>query len=270
VRKSTLYLDLLAPCDWRMLRRARLMALRESPQAFTSTYAKEAKWKGREWRRFFDAATWVVARKSKWKGREWRRFFDAATCVIAREAKNVIGLARSAVEPGQPSARNIESVWVAPRHRRRGVCAKLLQALAQVELQAGVTDLKLWVLEDNHRALLAYTKLGFEPTGARQYLSKFGQFERRLRLSIGPTTCAEATGHLLGIDNSGGQADQLPGPGIHSLASTADTVGEPQPFRDLVPPGIQKAGAEPDVMLQELTSAKASTRDGLASRSASA
>jgi RimJ/RimL family protein N-acetyltransferase len=40
------------------------------------------------------------------------------------------------------------------------------------------------VLEDNHAAERAYRALGFEPTGDRQFLAAFGQFEQRLRRKI--------------------------------------------------------------------------------------
>ncbi len=50
-----------------------------------------------------------------------------------------------------------------------------------------MTELMLWVLEDNHDAQRAYQVLGFESTGERQYLPAFGQFERRLRLEISAT-----------------------------------------------------------------------------------
>jgi RimJ/RimL family protein N-acetyltransferase len=45
----------------------------------------------------------------------------------------------------------------------------------------GVSELLLWVLEDNHDAQRAYEALGFEPTGERQFLLPFGRFERRFR-----------------------------------------------------------------------------------------
>jgi hypothetical protein len=48
----------------------------------------------------------------------------------------------------------------------------------------GVTELLLWVLEDNHAASNAYRALGFVPTGERQFLRAFGRFEQRLRLEI--------------------------------------------------------------------------------------
>jgi GNAT superfamily N-acetyltransferase len=159
---TTLSLHLLTPADWWLLRKARLEALLDSPQAFTSSYRQEVGWREAEWRRVVDAATWIVA----------------------REGGTVIGLARSIGEPDLPATRHVESVWVAPTHRRRGVFRALMHALAETERRMGVTQLMLWVIEDNHDARSAYDALGFEPTGERQFLPAFGRFERRLKLGI--------------------------------------------------------------------------------------
>jgi ribosomal protein S18 acetylase RimI-like enzyme len=160
--QTTLDLQLLTPLDWQLLREARLEALRESPHAFTSSHAHEWGWEEAQWQRMFDSASWI----------------------IAREAENVIGLARSVGESERPSARHVESIWVAPTHRRRGVLRDLLRALAELERQIGVTDLLLWVLEDNHVAQRAYDALGFKPTGERQFLSTVRKFELRLTCHI--------------------------------------------------------------------------------------
>jgi ribosomal protein S18 acetylase RimI-like enzyme len=162
VTKSTLDLFLLTPLDWRVLRAARLEALCDSPHAFTSSYVQELGWDEPEWLRLFEAARWV----------------------IAHEAEKVIALARSVRETERPATRHVESIWVAPTHRRRGVFRTLLRAVAEIERQVEVTDLLLWVLEDNHDAQRAYDAVGFEPTGERQFLPAFGRFERRLRLGI--------------------------------------------------------------------------------------
>jgi GNAT superfamily N-acetyltransferase len=163
--KSTLELELLTPLDWPVLRSARLCALLDSPDAFTSSYAYESAWGEMEWQRALDAATWIVA----------------------REAQRVIGLAKSVSEPGRPSTRYVESAWVAPTHRRRGVLRALLHRLAEIDRKTGATELMLWVLEDNYDAQRAYQVLGFESTGDRQYLRAFRQFERRLRIEINAT-----------------------------------------------------------------------------------
>jgi GNAT superfamily N-acetyltransferase len=188
-QESSLDLCLLTPTDWRVLRAARLRALLDSPHAFTSSYAREAGWSEPEWRRMFDAATWIVA----------------------RETDEVIGLARSAVEAEQPSARHLESIWVVPTHRRRGVFRALLHALAETERLMGVTDLLLWVLEDNREARRTYAAVGFEPTGERQFLPDFGRFERRLRLVLGRLQNSDPTRRSFGVDDPRTKLGQRPG-----------------------------------------------------------
>jgi ribosomal protein S18 acetylase RimI-like enzyme len=160
--ESTLQLQLLGPADWRILRAARLEALGDSQHAFTSSYDHESSWSEREWHRVLNAATWVVA----------------------REAESVVGIVRSINEPERPETRHVESVWVAPERRRRGVFRTLLNSLADLHRPAGVTDLMLWVLEDNYEAQSAYEALGFEPTGERQLLPDCERFELRLRLGL--------------------------------------------------------------------------------------
>ena len=160
--EATLNMHSLTPADWPVLRSARLAALLDSPHAFTSSYAHESAWGEMEWQRVFDAATWIVA----------------------RESDTVIGLAKSVGEPGRVATRYVESVWVAPTHRRRGVFRALLRALAETDRLTGVTDLFLWVLEDNQDAQRAYETVGFKPTGERQFLPAFGQFEQLLGLSV--------------------------------------------------------------------------------------
>jgi ribosomal protein S18 acetylase RimI-like enzyme len=159
---ESLGLQLLASADWQTLRAARLKALLDSPHAFMSSYGQESEWGESEWLQLFDTATWIVA----------------------HEANTVIGLARSVGEPKRPAARHLESIWVAPTHRQRGVCRALLYALAEADRSMGVTDLLLWVLEDNHDARRAYHALGFVPTGERQPLPASERFEQRLMLCI--------------------------------------------------------------------------------------
>jgi GNAT superfamily N-acetyltransferase len=156
------HIQFLTQVDWQVLRAARLSALRDSPHAFTSSYAHESGWGEREWRQLLDAASWIVA----------------------RDAEKLIGLAGSVGEPERPSAQHVESIWVAPTHRRRGVFRALLDAVVEIERPMGATHLLLWVLEDNHDARRAYEAVGFEPTGERQFLPGFGRFERRLTLCI--------------------------------------------------------------------------------------
>jgi ribosomal protein S18 acetylase RimI-like enzyme len=156
---AVLDIKLLAPAEWYLLRTTRLGALRDSPDAFASSYEVEAGWDEGQWQQLLAGATWVVA----------------------IETGTVIGIA-SVVD--QYDGRHVESIWVAPTHRRRGVFRALLRALVDRERANGAHDLVLWVVENNHEARRAYRRLGFVPTGERQRLSG-GRYELRLRLRIG-------------------------------------------------------------------------------------
>ena len=160
--ESTLDLHVLTPVDWPLLKQARLQALQDSPHAFMSRYELEWTWDEAEWRRSIEATTWIVA----------------------REAERIVGLARSVIEPHQPCARYLESIWVDPARRRNGVFRALLHKLAEIERHLGVNELLLWVLEDNHTARRAYEASGFTPTGERQYLLEIGRFEVQLRMQL--------------------------------------------------------------------------------------
>lgn len=152
----------LSAGDWELVRSARLEALGESPEAFVAHRDHEEWWGEWEWRRTFEGAKWLAVRASE-----------------------TIGILRSVHDPTAPNARHIESIWVAPTHRKRGVFRDMLHRLIELERENGARDLMLWVLEDNHDAQDAYKRLGFVLTGQRQaLLSEADRFERRLRLRL--------------------------------------------------------------------------------------
>lgn len=154
---------LLRPAQWPLLRDIRLRALRDAPFAFDSAHDVEAAWSEADWRATFESATWLVA----------------------RDTHRAVALTRSAQEPGHPWLRNIESVWVEPVFRRRGIVRLLLATLTETERRAGVTELRAWVLDGNDGARRAWQRLGFAPTGERQALpGAGGRIEERLRLGI--------------------------------------------------------------------------------------
>lgn len=159
---AVLDIKLLAPEEWYLLRTTRLGALRDSPDAFASSYAVEADWDNGQWQRLLADATWVVA----------------------IETGTAIGIA-SVVD--RYDGRHVESIWVAPTHRRRGVFRALLRALVDHKRANRAYDLLLWVMEDNDEARRAYRRLGFTPTGERQRLSG-DRYELRLCLRVGTWT----------------------------------------------------------------------------------
>lgn len=64
----------------------------------------------------------------------------------------------------------IQSVYVAPEHRRQGVYARLHRhVLGQAAATPGVCGLRLYVERDNTRAQATYAALGMDDAGYRIY-----------------------------------------------------------------------------------------------------
>ena len=135
-------LDVLGAADWQELRATRLRALGDSPHAFVATYAAEATLPEAYWRGRIESSTWMVAR-------------------IDGEAIGLARLRRPEDEP--PEVRYVESVWVDPVHRCKGVVRSMLEELESYALKKDVSHLRLWVLDTNESARDAYLKLDFSP-----------------------------------------------------------------------------------------------------------
>jgi ribosomal protein S18 acetylase RimI-like enzyme len=134
--------------DWELLRDVRLAALREAPQAFGSTYAREAPFT-----------------EEQWRGRISQRAvtFFAYLADIPGPA----GLGGVYVEDG---AADLVSMWVRPAARGRGVGEALVRAAAGWAKGRGHPVLYLWVTESNQPARRLYERCGFAATGERQPL----------------------------------------------------------------------------------------------------
>jgi len=152
--------DVLAADDWQTLRRVRLRALEESPDAYLSTYDLEVKWSESEWRRSFVEALWVR---------------------VVTEGR-IVGLAHAIRVAGRPvDERHLECVWVDPDHRGAGVLRAVVEFLIKTE--PDVREWRVWIIDGNSRARGSYEHLGFELTGERQLLpDESGRYERRLKL----------------------------------------------------------------------------------------
>jgi GNAT superfamily N-acetyltransferase len=81
------------------------------------------------------------------------------TCYLRLyENGEAIGLGTAVLERGWAGFTNIVT---SPKHRRKGIGAKLVQALAEWSSLNGAEHLYLQVLQDNTAAIQLYTKLGF-------------------------------------------------------------------------------------------------------------
>jgi ribosomal protein S18 acetylase RimI-like enzyme len=152
--------------DWETLRRLRLRALADAPDAFSSTLEAEAAFPAEVWRQ--------------------RAAGDPASATfIAREGGVDIGLVRVFAEPDPPGHMHLVSMWVDPEHRRRGVARALVaQAVRWATARRG-REVSLWVADHNTAARRLYEQLGFQPTADHQPLpSNPAHSESRLRLPL--------------------------------------------------------------------------------------
>jgi ribosomal protein S18 acetylase RimI-like enzyme len=155
---STSYLiRRVTPGEWRSLRALRLEALKDSPQAFSTTYAAS------------DALP-----DEAWQAQATRVATDpSAALYVAVDAADPTGpwLGMAGAEPLRdvPATAHVHSVYVTPPHRGRTgpATALVTAAVAFAEAHLDVDHLSLGVHETNLHAQAFYARLGFEPTGLR-------------------------------------------------------------------------------------------------------
>lgn len=126
----------------------RLRALRDSPTAFGSTYAQEAQLSDDEW----------LARAAACHTETTAGF-------LALDGPSAIGIARATPDDEDADVVWVESMWVAPTHRRAGVGRLLINQVIAWTSGRGARVLKLCVTSHNDAAIRFYQSVGFSPTG---------------------------------------------------------------------------------------------------------
>jgi ribosomal protein S18 acetylase RimI-like enzyme len=135
--------------SWRAMRDIRLAALRDTPDAFASTYEREA-----------------GLAEADWKRRTTR---GGNFLAYAQE----LGTAPVGIVGGyeaEPGVAELISMWVSPQARGRGIGQALVEAVVGWARAHGMQVVHLWVAENNGHARLLYERRGFRPTGERQPL----------------------------------------------------------------------------------------------------
>ena len=117
------------PGDWELVRDVRLAALRDAPDAFASTYEREAAYTEEQWRGWFSD-----------------RF--AMFLAHLEDRAEPAGLA-GVFDAGDGAG--LVSMWVRPDARGRGVGEALMNAAAGWAKDRGHDAMYLWVAEANER-----------------------------------------------------------------------------------------------------------------------
>jgi GNAT superfamily N-acetyltransferase len=139
----------LASTQWQLYKELRLSALKDAPQAFSTTHA-DAKARGdRAWAR-------QVARSADGD--------DRATFVLLWNNKPS-GLAAVYRERPGSSTGDVHQVWVAPALRSTGAAEKLMAHLETWAAGHRIRRLRAVVAEGNARARRFYRKIGYAPAG---------------------------------------------------------------------------------------------------------
>ncbi len=133
--------------DWQALRDIRLLALRDAPYAFGSTYAREAALEEAGWRR--------------------RAARDGSFMAFLPEIAPA-GLAGGFQAEAGPV--ELVAMFVRPQARGRGVGEALVDAVIAWARKRDATSVHLWVTETNQPARRLYQRCGFTVTAERQPL----------------------------------------------------------------------------------------------------
>lgn len=129
--------------DAERLKLIRLEALRDTPDAFGSTYAEASEWNDARWREV--AGLW--------------HFY------LGEEEGDVVAMVSGGLNDLMPGAHWLYGMYVAPRARGTGLAESLVDRVVQWALGDHASELYLQVTESVDRARAFYLKMGFSPTG---------------------------------------------------------------------------------------------------------
>lgn len=135
--------------DWQSMRDIRLEGLRDAPDAFGSTYARDAAFEPAEWHR--------------------RATRDGSFFAFIPGLDVPAGLA-GGYEEEEPGVVELISMFVRPQARGHGVGEALVDAVAAWARNRKAASLHLWVTESNKPARRLYERCGFTVTPERQPL----------------------------------------------------------------------------------------------------
>lgn len=159
--RTNLSVRQLQPDEFETLRAIRLRALRDSPDAYGSTYEQ------------------TVVRTDA----DWRAWFDTATPFIAEGPDGAaLGLAATFRDAEERLVAHLISMWVAPEARGTGIGDALVEQVVSFSLVHGAAVVRLDVVEGNDPAARLYERNGFRLTGRQVVRERDGAIELEMEI----------------------------------------------------------------------------------------
>jgi ribosomal protein S18 acetylase RimI-like enzyme len=160
----------LIQADARRLQATMRAAVSASPEAFFTTLADLNARPPARWEREIRTSSWAV--------------LEAGDDVVGiAAAKRPDPVADSGHDPAR--ACFIESVWIDPELRRRGLGERLVSYLIETQRDRGIEWFLLWVGSANRGAIHFYERLGFEETGQLKPFTRDEQGSLGLEIQYG-------------------------------------------------------------------------------------
>jgi GNAT superfamily N-acetyltransferase len=144
--------------DEPVLRALRLQALTDSPKAFGSTYERE------------------LARTTE----DWKRWLSPGVTFILEASGEPRGLVAGSRDPHDASVVHLMAMWVHPDLRGTGAADLLVSSVKAWAAEAGATQVRLNVLENNGPARRCYEPTGFRATGRQGVVERTGDIEMEM------------------------------------------------------------------------------------------
>jgi GNAT superfamily N-acetyltransferase len=136
--------------DWELLKAIRLEALRDSPDAFCTTFDEALDYGDEVWveRSSADPVT------------------SSSASILAMEDDEPVGMAAAIL--CDESQLEVLSLFVLPSHRGTGIAQDLMEMVEAWGRKRGVERVILDVEAGNDRAGAFYAHIGYQPTGKRE------------------------------------------------------------------------------------------------------
>ncbi|MEM7362487.1 MAG: GNAT family N-acetyltransferase [Pseudomonadota bacterium] len=137
--------------EWQVYKSVRLEALRDSPDAFATTYAESVGRDDNQWRERLKVATSEASKQLP---------------LAVFEGERVVGQCWVIQEEDDSSRANVIQMWVAPAFRGLGLSRRLLLATIEWATQNSVEVMTLGVTQGETPARRLYESVGFQTIGS--------------------------------------------------------------------------------------------------------